>query len=156
MQDVDTGTLATQVLWASFALAVAFGAIAQRTHFCTMGAVSDIVNMGDWSRMRMWVLAIGIAMIGTAVLAWAGWIDPARTIYTASRLNWLSALVGGALFGFGMVLASGCGSKTLVRIGAGNLKSLVVFVFLGLSAYMTLRGLFGVVRVNTVDAVAVQ
>jgi uncharacterized membrane protein YedE/YeeE len=59
------------------------------------------------------------------------------------------------MFGFGMVLASGCGSKTLVRIGAGNLKSLVVFVFLGLSAYMTLRGLFGVVRVSTVDTVAV-
>jgi uncharacterized membrane protein YedE/YeeE len=56
--------LVRQVLWASFGLAVVFGAIAQRTHFCTMGAVADIVNMGDWTRMRMWLLAIGVAMIG--------------------------------------------------------------------------------------------
>lgn len=63
--------------------------------------------------------------------------------------------MGGLLFGFGMVLGSGCGSKTLVRIGGGNLKSVVVFVFLGLAAYMTLKGVFGVVRVATVDSVAV-
>lgn len=154
MPDIDVPALSRLVLLSTFGLTFLFGAVLQRTHFCTMGAVSDIVNMGDWTRMRMWVLAIGVAMIGTGLLAWGGQIDPARTIYAASRLNWLSALVGGVLFGFGMVLASGCGSKTLVRIGAGNLKSLVVFVFIGLSAYMTLRGLFGVIRVNTVDSVA--
>ncbi|ALD89819.1 putative yeeE-like protein [Cupriavidus gilardii CR3] len=156
MPEIDVPALTRTVLACTFALTFLFGAVLQRTHFCTMGAVSDIVNMGDWTRMRMWVLAIGVAMIGTGVLAWSGQIDPARTIYAADKLTWLSALVGGLLFGFGMVLASGCGSKTLVRIGAGNLKSLVVFVFLGLSAYMTLRGLFGVIRVNTVDAVAMQ
>jgi uncharacterized membrane protein YedE/YeeE len=154
MPEFDLAALSRSVLLSTFVLTFLFGAVLQRTHFCTMGAVSDIVNMGDWSRMRMWVLAIGVAMIGTGVLAWSGAIDPTKTIYAASRLAWLSALAGGLMFGFGMVLASGCGSKTLVRIGAGNLKSLVVFMFLGLSAYMTLRGLFGVVRVNTVDAVA--
>jgi len=153
MPEIDIPALTHTVLLSTFVLTFLFGAVLQRTHFCTMGAISDIVNIGDWSRMRMWILAIGVAMIGTGVLAWAGLIDPTRTIYTSARLGWLSAAVGGLLFGFGMVLASGCGSKTLVRIGAGNLKSLVVFVFLGLSAYMTLRGLFGVVRVNTVDAV---
>jgi uncharacterized membrane protein YedE/YeeE len=156
MPDIDIAALNHTVLLATFALTFVFGAVLQRTHFCTMGAVSDIVNMGDWSRMRMWVLAIGIAMIGTGLLAWGGVIDPLKTIYTASKLAWLSALVGGLMFGFGMVLGSGCGSKTLVRIGAGNLKSLVVFMFLGISAYMTLRGLFGVVRVATVDAVSAQ
>ncbi|MFU0418342.1 YeeE/YedE thiosulfate transporter family protein, partial [Acinetobacter baumannii] len=105
----------------------------QRTHFCTMGAVSDAINIGDWSRVRMWVLAIGVAMIGTGVLSWLGLIDTSKTLYTANKLLWLSSLVGGLLFGFGMVLGSGCGSKTLVRIGGGNLKSVVVFVFLGLS-----------------------
>ena len=64
MQDTDIGAITSQVLWAAFALAVAFGAIAQRTHFCTMGAVADIVNIGDWSRMRMWGLAIGVATLG--------------------------------------------------------------------------------------------
>jgi uncharacterized protein len=156
MQDIDMGALASQVLWASFALAVAFGAIAQRTHFCTMGAVADIVNIGDWSRMRMWVLAIGVAMLGFNAMVALGWLDAGKTFYTAPRLVWLSNLVGGLLFGFGMVLASGCGSKTLVRIGGGNLKSVVVFVVLGIAAFATLRGITGVARVATVDRVAVD
>ena len=148
--------LTTQVLWAAFILAVVFGAIAQRTHFCTMGAVSDIVNMGDWTRMRMWGMAIGVAMIGFYTLAATGLIDPAKTLYASGRFIWLSALVGGLLFGFGMVLASGCGSKTLVRIGGGNLKSVVVFVVMGVAAFATLKGITAVVRVATVDRVAID
>jgi hypothetical protein len=145
--------LIQQVLWASFVLALAFGAIAQRTHFCTMGAVADIVNIGDWSRMRMWVLALGVAMIGFNVMVGLGWIEARHSIYAGPRLLWLSNLLGGLMFGFGMVLASGCGSKTLVRVGAGNLKALVVFLVLGLAAYATLRGVVAVLRVNSVDTV---
>ncbi|MFC6279895.1 MULTISPECIES: YeeE/YedE family protein [Polaromonas] len=148
--------LTTQVLWAAFILAVLFGAIAQRTHFCTMGAVSDIVNMGDWTRMRMWGMAIGVAMIGFYFMAAAGLIDASKTLYASGRFIWLSALVGGFLFGFGMVLASGCGSKTLVRIGGGSLKSVVVFVVMGVAAFATLKGITAVVRVATVDRVAVD
>ncbi len=121
-----------------------------------MGAVSDIVNMGDWTRMRMWVLAIGVAMIGFYTLAASGQIDPAKTLYASSRFIWLSALFGGLLFGFGMVLASGCGSKTLVRIGGGNLKSIVVFLIMGVAAFATLKGITAVMRVSTVDRVAVD
>lgn len=156
MQEVDVAALSRTVLWAAFALAVVFGAIAQRTHFCTMGAVSDIVTMGDWTRMRMWVAAIGVAMIGFNAMVVLGWVEAGKSLYGGPRFIWLSALVGGALFGFGMVLASGCGSKTLVRIGGGNLKSLVVFVVLGLAAFATLRGLTAVLRVGTVDRVAVE
>ena len=148
--------LNSQILWAAFTLSVLFGAIAQRTHFCTMGAVSDIVSMGDWTRMRVWGLAAGVALIGFAVLAAAGLIDPTKTLYVSNRFLWLSALVGGVLFGFGMVLASGCGSKTLVRVGGGNLKSLVVFIVMGLSAFATLKGITAVLRVNTVDRVAID
>ncbi len=155
MQDIDLTALATLVLWAAFALSALFGAIAQRTHFCTMGAVSDIVNMGDWTRMRMWVMAMGVAIIGFNLMVTAGWLDAGKSIYGGPRFLWLSALVGGALFGFGMVLASGCGSKTLVRIGGGNLKSLVVFVVLGVSAFATLKGITAVARVATVDTVAI-
>jgi len=68
MQEVDLKALSTLVLWACFGLSVLFGAITQRTHFCTMGAVSDIVNMGDWARMRMWLMAMGVAMIGFNVV----------------------------------------------------------------------------------------
>jgi len=155
MNEVDLKSLATLVLWSAFGLSVLFGAIAQRTHFCTMGAVSDIVNMGDWTRMRMWVMAMGVAMIGFNLMVSAGWLDAAKSVYGGPRFIWLSALVGGGLFGFGMVLASGCGSKTLVRIGGGNLKSLVVFLVLGISAFATLKGITAVARVATVDTVAV-
>lgn len=154
MQASDLSTLTQQVLWSAFALSVAFGAIAQRTHFCTMGAVSDVVNMGDWTRMRQWALAAGVAVLGFGLLVYFGQIDPAQTLYASHRWPWLSALVGGAMFGFGMVLASGCGSKTLVRVGGGSLKALIVFVVMGIAAFATLRGITGVVRVATVDQVA--
>jgi uncharacterized protein len=153
MDIVELNSLRTQVLWAAFAVAMAFGAIVQRTQFCTMGAISDIVNMGAWSRMRMWGLAVGVAMIGFYAMGWMGWINADNTIYASTKVLWLSGLVGGSLFGYGMVLASGCGSKTLVRIGAGSLKSLVVFFVMGFSAYATLSGVLAVVRVNTVERV---
>ena len=153
MQEVDLKALSTLVLWASFGLSVLFGAITQRTHFCTMGAVSDIVNMGDWARMRMWVMAMGVAMVGFNAMVALGWLDASKSIYGGPQFMGLSALAGGLMFGFGMVLASGCGSKTLVRIGGGNLKSLVVFIVLGVAAFATLKGITAVARVATVDAV---
>lgn len=150
----DVNTLTQQVLWIFFAIAVAVGMISQRTHFCTMGAIADVVNMGDWTRARQWILAVGVAMLGFAALAQLGAIDPAKTLYANTRFMWLSSVVGGLMFGYGMVMASGCGNKSLVRIGTGNLKSLVVFLVLGLSAFATLKGITAVLRVNTVDAVA--
>lgn len=156
MQAPDLASLSQTVLWSSFVLSFAFGVIAQRTHFCTMGAISDIVNIGDWQRMRQWALAVGVAVIGFGVLAGLGALDPTKTLYASNRIAWLSALAGGAMFGFGMVLASGCGSKTLVRIGGGSLKSLVVFIVMGIAAFATLKGLTAVIRVNTVDAVALH
>jgi uncharacterized membrane protein YedE/YeeE len=120
-----------------------------------MGAVADIVNMGDWGRMRMWLLAIGVATLGFNAMVAMGWVQAQNSVYAAPRLLWLSHSVGGLLFGFGMVLASGCGSKTLVRIGGGSLKALVVFAVLGIAAYATLRGITAVARVATVDAVGI-
>ena len=156
MQISELTGLHTQVLWAAFLLSTVFGAIAQRTHFCTMGAVSDIVNMGDWTRMRQWVLAIGVAMIGFALLGYWGLVDPSKTMHAIPRWIVLSAALGGALFGFGMVLASGCGSKTLVRVGGGSLKSLVVFFVMGVAAFATLKGITAVLRVATVDRVVID
>lgn len=144
------------IAWAAFAIGAVFGIAAQRSNFCTMGAIADILLMGDWTRLRMWALAVAVAIAGTAGLQMAGLVDVHNSIYTGSRLPWLSHLVGGALFGVGMTLASGCGAKTLVRLGGGNLKSLVVFVFLGISAAMTLRGLFGGWRVEWLDPIALQ
>jgi hypothetical protein len=153
MDVVDISSLSKTVLLATFAVTILLGAVMQKTSFCTMGAVSDIFIMSSWDRLKQWFLAIGIAIIGFALLSYSGFIDPLKSIYTGSRFLWLSTLVGSTLFGIGMVLASGCGSKTLVRIGGGNLKSVIVFIVLGLTAYMTMRGFLGVIRVNTLDSV---
>jgi uncharacterized membrane protein YedE/YeeE len=148
---MDTAALSNTVLWLAFAISFVFGVIGRKTHFCTMGALSDIVNMGDWNRMRMWLLAIGVAILGSAALHQAGLIDLDKSIYRTPNFTWLSYIVGGFVFGIGMVLASGCGAKTLIRIGGGSLKALVVFVVLGLVAYMTLKGVLGIFRVNVLE-----
>jgi hypothetical protein len=120
-----------------------------------MGAVSDWVSMGELTRMRMWLLAIAVALLGSSALHLGGVVDLSKSIYPGANFTWLSYLVGGFLFGVGMTLGSGCGSKTLIRVGAGNLKSLVVYVFLGIAAYMTLRGILGAFRVGVLEKAAV-
>ena len=154
MSEANPAALAPWVTGGAFVLAFIFGAVGNKTDFCTMGAVSDWVNMGDKRRLRMWLLAIAVALLGSSSLQFAGLVDFAKSIYPGPNFTWLSYLVGGFLFGVGMTLGSGCGSKTLIRIGGGNLKSLVVYVFLGIAAYMTLRGLFGAFRVGMLEPVA--
>jgi len=152
----ETTNLAATVAWWGFGLAFILGAVVNRTNFCTMGAVSDVVNMGDWNRMRMWLLAIAVAIVGANTLQLMGLVDLSKSIFQLPNFNWLNYIVGGALFGVGMTLGSGCGNKTLVRIGGGNLKSVVVFVFLGISAYMTIKGLFGAWRVAYLEPASVN
>jgi uncharacterized membrane protein YedE/YeeE len=151
MSEAAPQHLATLVAWGAFALAFVFGAVGNKTNFCTMGAVSDWVNMGDTGRMRMWLLAIGVAILGANGLQLAGVIDLHKSIYPGPNFTWLSYLVGGFLFGVGMTLGSGCASKTLIRIGGGSLKSLVVFIVAGIAAYATLRGILGAFRVGVLE-----
>lgn len=151
MEDMSVGTL---VATAGFAAGIIFGATANKTNFCTMGGVSDMVLMGDSTRFRAWMLAIAIAILGTQALHMMEMIDltlsPADggAIYLTSSLGWPGAIIGGLLFGYGMTMAGGCGNKTLVRIGGGNLKSIIVFMIMGVVAYMTLRGLVGLARLE--------
>jgi uncharacterized protein len=139
------------VLGSGLLLAFLFGAIAQRTHFCSMGAISDVVHMGDWDRARQFVLAMGVTMVGFAALSVSQQINPADALYASTRWSVVSTSLGGMMFGWGMVHASGCGSKTLVRAGAGNLKSWVVILVMGISALATLKGLTAVWRTRSVD-----
>jgi len=139
-----------------FVTGLVFGATVQRTNFCTMGGISDLVLMGDGRRFRAWLLAIAVAIIGTQGLHFSSAIDINKSIYLSSNLGWLGAIVGGAMFGFGMTQTGGCASKTLVRLGAGNLKSLVVMIVLGIIAYMTLRGLLALVRVQLENATNIE
>lgn len=127
---------------------VVAGATIQLTNFCTMGGISDYVLMGDGNRLRAWVLATAIAIAGTQLLAWQGFIDLSKSIYVTSNFGWLGAIMGGALFGFGMTKASGCGSRNVARIGSGNLKSIVVVIIMGVVGYMTLRGILGPLRLE--------
>ncbi len=134
-----------------FGLAVAFGAIANKTNFCTMGAVSDWVNMGDTGRLRAWFLAIGVAILGSQALQGLGYVDLGQSIYLTTNFGWLGNIVGGFLFGVGMTLGSGCGQRTLVRVGGGNLKSLVVMLMLGFTAATTLYGVLALVRIHYIE-----
>lgn len=153
---MDHAVSASTIVWLAFALGAIFGAVGSRSNFCTMGAVSDIVAIGEWSRMRMWLLAIAVAVLGSAALHASGQIDLNKSIYRTPNFTWLSYLVGGFTFGVGMVLASGCAGKTLIRIGGGSLKALVVFIVLGLVAEMTLHGVFGVFRVTVLEQAAIH
>jgi uncharacterized protein len=135
-----------------FLVAMAFGAVARHARFCTMGGISDWVNIGDTSRLRAWFLAIGVAILGSQLLSLYTPVDLHKSIYLTTNFGWLGHVLGGLLFGIGMTLASGCGQRALVLVGGGNLKSLVVLLVLAVTAYMTLRGLLAPVRINLVEA----
>jgi len=145
-----------KVAMLSFLVGIVFGAVVNKTNFCTMGAVSDWVNMGSKGRLRAWFLAIGIAILVTQALQLNGIIDISESSYLTPNFGWLGYLVGGFLFGVGMTLASGCVNRTLVRVGSGNLKSVVVLIIIGITAYMTMRGVLAVVKANVFDVTNVD
>ena len=151
MPDSTITAITAQVLWGAGLFAMAFGWVASRTHVCTMGALSDAFNMGELTRLRMWVLAVAVATIGFHLLVVLGDIDPRKTLYAGPRVPWLSVVLGGLMFGVGMVLASGCGAKTLVRIGGGSLRSLVVALVMAVSAMAAMKGMVAVVRVQALE-----
>ncbi len=136
-----------------FAIAFVFGFVGNKTHYCSMGAISDVINMGSKGRLGAWFFAIGIAILGAQFLFARGLVDLNASVYLSPNLYILSYILGGLLFGIGMTLAAGCGQRNLVRLGGGNLKALVVVLVLGITAYMTMRGLLAVVRLNWVYAV---
>ena len=110
-------TIHHQVLLSAFGLAVVMGAVANKTDFCTMGAVSDWVNMDATGRMRAWLLAITVALLGVTILEATGKAVIGTSTfppYRTGNFAWLRYVLGGVLFGIGMILASGCGNKTLV------------------------------------------
>jgi len=132
-----------------------FGAIAAATNFCTMGGISDIFNLGDWRRMRAWLLAAATALLGAQTLQWAGVVDLSRSMYLPSTFNWLGHIIGGLMFGFGMVFAGGCASRNLVRLGGGDLRALVTLILMGVFAYMSIGGILGPIRAALERATAI-
>ena len=153
MSLTEFDSLVATILVAVFLLAAVLGFVMRETRFCTMGAISDVVYVGDWMRMRQWAMAVGIAMCGFAALAVWGGLVVGDTLYATKQVLWLSAIVGGLMFGVGMVLASGCGARNLTRLGGGSLKSLVVLLVMAVAAFATLKGMTAVARVRWLDSV---
>lgn len=118
----------------------ALGAVVQRTHFCTMGAISDLVLFGSTRRLRSWLLALAVAMAGTQALGLAGLVRVGVPPEGWLPSGWLGTGLGGLAFGFGMVLAGGCISRNLVRLGGGSLKALLVVLLAGLLAASVWQG----------------
>ena len=136
--------------------ALVFGVVANKTHFCIMGSISDWINMGSRVRFRGWMLSIGIAILGSQAMVQLGWVDLDGTMYRGPNFGLAGFLIGGLLFGIGMTLGAGCGQRTLVRVGGGNLKSLVVLIVMAITAYTTLRGLLAPVRIDVFGPLAVD
>lgn len=133
-----------QLLAYAFFMAILLGGVANKTNFCTMGAVSDWVNMGKTGRLWAWFSAIAIAILGVTALEFFSVVTVDSTLppYRSTQFSWLRYVLGGLVFGIGMTLAGGCGNKTLVNIGGGNMKSLVVLVVAGFMAFLMTKTSF--------------
>jgi uncharacterized membrane protein YedE/YeeE len=137
-------TIHWQILLGAFLIASVLGAVVQKSHFCTLGAVSDWVNMGDTGRVRAWFLAIAVAVCGVLMLEALGLADlrETRPPYRTANFAWTRYLLGGLMFGVGMTLASGCTTKNLARLGGGSLKALTVLIVVGAFAYLMTKTSF--------------
>lgn len=133
--------ITTTLLIYTSILGFILGYVVNKTNFCTMGAVSDLVNIGDSSRFKAWLLAIATAIVGVTLLEYMSIvdIDESRIPYRNSVFFWPRYILGGIMFGIGMTLASGCGNKILIRIGGGNIKSIFVLIVAGLMALLMTR-----------------
>lgn len=139
-----------------FVLGIALGFTARRGQFCTLGAIEDAVYGNDTRRLRAWLLAIGVAIGGTHALEAFADLDLSRAIYTGTRIEWGGAIIGGLMFGFGMALVGTCGFGTLLRLGGGDMKALVIFLVMAFTAMATMRGFVGLVRIELIDPLSLQ
>ena len=151
---LDPHVLTQSVVWGGLVLGLALGAVGQSTRFCVRGAIADWVQLRAPGRLVSWLLAIAVGAIAVQALVSAGALDARQTLAWNPRLPWLSYLVGGLLFGYGMILAGGCPQRCLVKAGAGNLKAAAALVLAAIAAIMTLRGAFAPLRANYLDAIA--
>lgn len=150
LQDHAAGALAL----AGGALGLLFGFLAARANFCVMGAISDYRTFESAGRLGAVALAAATALIATQALSAAGFVDLDRSMYLAGRFNWAGALLGGLLFGAGMVYAGGCASRNLVRAGCGDARALLTVLCVAIAAYATMSGVLGPVRAALEDATA--
>src|SRR6185295_12282893 len=135
------------VLLAGLVIGLVYGAVGLLSGFCLMSSLRGWWAEGDSRLVRSYALAIGIAIAATQLLAAGGLVDLGKSIYLQASFSVPLMFVGGLMFGYGMVLSNGCGSRALVLLGRGNLRSLVVVIVLGIAAQMTLKGLIAPGRI---------
>ncbi len=145
---------AWSVALVGIAIGVACGFTARRARLCSFGAIEDVWIGGDTRRLRIFGLALGVALLGTQAMVWSGALDPALTNYVPTALPWLAILLGSTLFGLGMALVGTCGFGSLIRLGTGDLRSLIVMMVFGATAYATLRGILAPLRIDRLEAIA--
>ncbi len=126
---------------------ILLGLAARLGRFCTLGAIEDLLYGGSDVRLRMWVLAIGVAILGSFGLMAGGFFDPGTSFYLSREWSPLASIFGGLLFGYGMAMAGNCGYGALARFGGGDLRSFVIVLVMGLASYATLSGPLAWVRV---------
>ena len=137
-----------------FAGGIALGLAARMGRFCTLGAIEDFLYQGSSTRLRMWILAISVAGIGSFALVAAGRLDLSQTIYQLAPWSPAASIIGGLLFGYGMSLAGNCGFGALARFGGGDLRAFVIVLVMGISAYAMLSGPFAAARVAFISSTA--
>lgn len=131
---------------------VVLGFAARWGRFCTLGAIEDWVLGGDSTRLRIWLFALGVSILGVHLSAYLGLVPILESAYLTSPTTWLSTLAGSVLFGLGMSLAGTCGFGLLARLGGGDLKSLIGFFSMGVFAYSTMRGVLSYARKAIFDS----
>jgi len=119
---------------------ILLGLAARIGRFCTLGAIEDVYYGASTLRLRMWGIAIGVAVIGTFGLSALNLLNLGETLALSRLWNPIASIVGGLLFGYGMALAGNCGYGALARLGGGDLRSFVIVLVMGLAAYITLGG----------------
>lgn len=149
---LDTIAETTLVFLFGLGGGILLGLAARVGRFCTLGAVEDALYQNSTIRLRMWILAIGVAIVGTFALIGFGALDAGQTIYLAQAWNPLASIFGGLVFGYGMALAGNCGFGALARLGGGDLRSFVIVVVMGIAAYVTLNGPLAPLRVALMPA----
>lgn len=138
------------------AIGAACGFTARRARLCSFGAIEDVWLGGDTRRLRIFGLAMGVALIGTQAMVWSGALNPALSNYVPSAVPWFAILLGSTLFGLGMALVGTCGFGSLIRLGTGDLRSLIVMMVFGAAAYATLRGILAPLRIDGLESIAVR
>ena len=126
---------------------ILLGLAARLGRFCTLGAIEDVLYAGSSLRMRMWGVAIGVAMAGSFALVAFDLLDLSETVYLRLAWNPFASIIGGLLFGYGMALSGNCGYGALARLGGGDLRAFVIVAVMGVSAYVIISGPLAWLRV---------